>query len=160
MDTQLTVGSPAPDFALVSTYGQIRLSDYQGRQNVVLFFMREFNCATCRQHVNHLKRLYDTFQARDTTVLVIGGGQKKDAEKLAHTFSTPFPVLADPDRSVYLRYSLDKVVMFVQRSGTMVVDKQGTLRYMQQAMLPTAALEAEAVLRVIKSLQTAPLTVE
>jgi peroxiredoxin Q/BCP len=34
-----SVGSPAPDFALPSSSGEaIRLSDFKGRQNVVLFF--------------------------------------------------------------------------------------------------------------------------
>lgn len=159
MDTQLTLGSPAPDFVLESTQGQIRLGDYRDRQNVVLFFMREFSCQQCRQHVAHLKRIYAAFQEKDTAVLVIGGGQKRDAEKLTHTFSLPFPVLADPDRSVYLRYSLDKALMFIQRSGTMVVDKQGILRYIQQAVAPSAALHAEAVLRAVKSLQTTPMPV-
>ena len=36
------IGSIAPDFKLVTTYGQeIRLSDFRGK-NVVLFFIREF----------------------------------------------------------------------------------------------------------------------
>ena len=38
------IGSHAPDFNLLSTDGnKIRLSDFRGRKNVVLFFVREFN---------------------------------------------------------------------------------------------------------------------
>lgn len=40
---EATVGSPAPDFCLESDGGaMVRLSEYQGRANVVLYFMREF----------------------------------------------------------------------------------------------------------------------
>ncbi len=38
------IGSHAPDFRLPSTNGsEIELSDFRGRKNVVLFFVREFN---------------------------------------------------------------------------------------------------------------------
>ena len=35
----LEVGQPAPDFLMHSTVGEsVRLSDYQGKKNVMLFF--------------------------------------------------------------------------------------------------------------------------
>ncbi|MBI1793598.1 MAG: redoxin domain-containing protein [Chloroflexi bacterium] len=38
------IGSHAPDFRLPATSGnEIGLSDFRGRKNVVLFFVREFN---------------------------------------------------------------------------------------------------------------------
>lgn len=37
------IGSIAPDFELTASNGQeIRLSDFRGKKNVVLFFIREF----------------------------------------------------------------------------------------------------------------------
>lgn len=37
--TALEVGQPAPDFLMHSTVGEtVRLSDYQGKKNVMLFF--------------------------------------------------------------------------------------------------------------------------
>ena len=36
------VGAPAPDFALESPLGLVRLSDYRGREHVLLVFMRAF----------------------------------------------------------------------------------------------------------------------
>lgn len=39
----LKVGIAAPDFALPNIAGQmVRLSDFRDKQNVVIFFMREF----------------------------------------------------------------------------------------------------------------------
>ncbi len=41
--TDINVGSVAPDFSLESNNGAfVRLSEYRGRSNVVLYFMREF----------------------------------------------------------------------------------------------------------------------
>ena len=37
------IGSIAPDFKLMATNGQeIALSDFRGKQNVILFFIREY----------------------------------------------------------------------------------------------------------------------
>jgi cytochrome oxidase Cu insertion factor (SCO1/SenC/PrrC family) len=42
-DHELRIGLPAPDFTLTSGAGnRISLSDYKGKTNVVLFFIREF----------------------------------------------------------------------------------------------------------------------
>jgi peroxiredoxin len=42
-DTELGVGSPAPDFKLAPNSGsEIALSDYHGKK-IILFFVREFN---------------------------------------------------------------------------------------------------------------------
>jgi peroxiredoxin len=40
---EVNVGSPAPDISIESSEGKfVRLSEYRGRSNVVLYFMREF----------------------------------------------------------------------------------------------------------------------
>jgi len=118
------VGSEAPNFTLAGSRGEISLSDYLGKQNVVLYFMREFSCSFCQKHVAQLKQLYSTLQSHSTEVLVIGGGSREEAERLATKLQVPFPVLADTDRGVYHRYGLEKVMFSPQRSGTILVDKQ------------------------------------
>jgi len=41
---ELELGSKTPDFTLpASSGGDVALSDYRGRANVVLFFVREYN---------------------------------------------------------------------------------------------------------------------
>jgi thioredoxin-dependent peroxiredoxin len=135
-------GQPAPDFTLVSSTGQkVSLSDFRGKKNVVVYFMREFSCAQCQQHVIHLKMLYPDLEDRDVEVLVIGGGNSRDAARLARTFDVPFTVLADPDRAVYMQYNLDKMIGLIQRSATVLVDKQGIIRYLHRATNPNNSLD-------------------
>ena len=52
--TDVKVGSMAPDFTLAESNGQISLSDYFGKQHVVLYFMRAFSCSFCQKHVAQL----------------------------------------------------------------------------------------------------------
>src|SRR5262245_35385118 len=124
------VGSAAPNFSLESNKGNtIQLSDYQGHSSVVLYFMREFTCLQCQRHATQLSRMYEQLQDQNVEVLVVGGGERKDAERLSKLLNLPYAVLADPDRSVYARYALDKVLIAIQRSGTFLIDKAGIVRY-------------------------------
>src|SRR5258708_31391572 len=110
------VGSMAPDFTLTGSNGQISLSDYVGKQNVVLYFMREFSCSFCQKHVAQLKQLYSTLQAHHAEVLVIGGGSRAEAEQLATKLQVPFPVLSHAYPRRHHPYGLEKVQL-QQRGG-------------------------------------------
>src|SRR6266567_3981379 len=144
------VGSMAPDFTLAGSNGQISLSDYVGKQNVVLYFMREFSCSFCQKHVAQLKQLYSALQSQHTAVLVIGGGSRAEAEQLASRLQVPFPVLADADREVYHRYGLEKV-MSLQRSGIIVIDKGGRVSYSHSTTLPIAGLDRAALMSALEN---------
>ena len=149
----IETGAPAPAFALDGNTGRVNLADYTGKQNVVLFFMREFNCAVCRGHAAHLARIYSALQADNTTVLVIGGGETAKAASLAQTYKLPFPVLADLDRAVYASFGLDKALGMIQRSATVIVDKGGIVRYIDRATLPTGAFNEKELLAAVKGLR-------
>jgi peroxiredoxin len=144
-----TIGVMAPDFTLAGSSGQINLADYRGKQNVVLYFMREFTCKLSRKNVRQLKQMYRTLQSHNTAVLVIGGGSRAEAEQLATTFQTPFPVLADTDREVYHSYGLKKVLSYWQRSGTTVVNQQGLVSYLHPTTIPVG-LDQAALMRALE----------
>ncbi len=86
-------------------------------------------------------------------MLIIGGGSHKGAERLSARLKLPFPVLIDPDRAVYRRYSLDKVLIALQRSGTFLIDKQGIVRYIHQVTNPQASVEKEELMREVEQLE-------
>ena len=99
--------------------------------------------------------MHEQLRARDTEVLIIGGGSRKGAERLSARHKLPFPVLVDPDpdRAVYQRYGLDKVLIALQRSGTFLIDKQGIVRYIHQVTNPQASVEKEELMREVEKLQ-------
>ena len=145
-----SVGSLAPDFILAGSSGQVRLSDYLGKQNVVLYFMREFSCSWCQKHIAQLKQMYSALQSRNTAVLVIGGGSREEAEHLAIKLQVPFPVLADVDREVYHSYGLEKILFALQRSGTFIVDRQGRMSYIHPTTVPIAGLDRAALMSALE----------
>jgi peroxiredoxin len=98
--------------------------------------------------------MYEQLQAWDTIVLVIGCGSRKDAERVSQSLKLPFPVLVDPDRALYRRYGLDKVLIAIQRSGTFLIDKQGILRYIHEATNPQASVDEAELMNEVRKLQT------
>ncbi len=109
----------------------------------------------CRQHVAQLRRAYDYLQTKDVAVLVIGGGSREDAARLKAAYKLPFPVLADKDRSVYRQYGLDKVLVVIQRSASVLIDKDGVVRYLRRATSPSAWLDHAEIMREVEKLSTA-----
>lgn len=151
--TPVQVGTIAPDFTVETTTGRVSLSEYHGKQNVVLYFMRELSCMMCQRHVAQLKQLYSQIQMRGTTVLVIGGGNQQDAQRLSSRLQLPFPVTADLNGELYHRYGLEKVMLFMQRSGTVLVNKQGNVSYIHRATNPNASFEKGELLQEIESVR-------
>ena len=100
-------------------------------------------------------RMYEQLRARETEVLVIGGGNRKGAERLADRLKLPFPVLvdSDPERASYRSYGLDKIWIALQRSGTFLIDKQGIVRYIHQVSNPQASVDKDELMREVERLE-------
>ncbi len=83
--------------------------------------------------------------------MILGEGVEQ-AHRYAETLKLPFPVLADPDRRVYHRYGLDKVFL-VQRTASVVIDRQGIVRYLHSALNPFTWLqESRELIDFVKSM--------
>jgi peroxiredoxin Q/BCP len=149
---EIVVGQNAPDFTLESSAGKISLSGYHDKQHVILYFMREFACSACQHHAKDLAKSYTELQAAGATVLVIGGGSLKHAQRLAERLSLPFPVLADPEHRVYRAYHLSKALLLFQTSATLLVDKSGIVRYVHRAANPYASLDNAELRRELAKL--------
>jgi len=95
----------------------------------------------CRAHVAQLGRIYKEFQSANTEVLVILGDSIERVKQYAQSLKTPFPVLADPDREVYHLFGLEKALFVIQRTSSVVIDREGIVRYMKRATNPMLWLQ-------------------
>lgn len=149
------IGSIAPDFKLIATNGQeISLTDFRSKQNVIVFFIRETSCPQCRTHVAHLGRMYEQFKEEHTEIIVILGEGMEKAREYAKSLDLPFPILCDPDREVYHLYELEKYFLLFQRTASLVVDKDGIVRYLKRTTVPNVWLqESRELLGFVFSLE-------
>jgi peroxiredoxin len=103
-----------------------------------------------------LGQLYAEFKAVNCEILLILGEPVDKAKRYAESLHLPFPVLADPRRNVYHRYGLEKAVVFIQRTASIIIDQSGTIQYIKTTTNPMLWLqESKELLNKVKSLALA-----
>jgi peroxiredoxin len=107
----------------------------------------------CRQHVSQLAKLTPQFQAAGAEIVVILGENLERARRYAQILHTPFPILSDPQREVYHRYGLEKAMIIIQQTASLVIDRQGIVRYLKSVTNPMPWLqETQVVLDFVKTM--------
>jgi peroxiredoxin len=136
------IGSVAPDFRLQASNGKaVALSDFRGKTNAILFFVRETSCGQCRTHVAQLGAMYEQFREAGAEIIVILGDDMEVTKEYAAGLNLPFPILSDPSRKVYHLYELEKYFLLFQRTASLVIDKDGIVRYLKRTTLPNVWLQ-------------------
>jgi peroxiredoxin len=148
----LDVGDKAPDFLAFDTIGEsTRLSDYQGKKNVVMFFfVRAFGGVWTNETLAFQLDL-PKFESLDTQVLGVSvdhiGAQKAFAEKLGLTY----PLIDDFTREIVKKYGVmddrpDSPFFRYSKRAYVIIDKEGIVRYKHIMDEPGHLLDSEAIL--------------
>jgi peroxiredoxin len=88
-------------------------------------------------------------------VVVILGDTLEKAQSYAQILHLPFPVLADPERLVYAQYQLQKAAFIIQRTASILIDRQGIIQYIKTTSNPMTWLsESQALLNHARRLST------
>ncbi len=95
----------------------------------------------CRVHVSQLAKLYEPMKKAGTEVIVILGDSLEKAKRYADVLKLPFPVLSDPEREVYRMYELEKYFQLIQRTASIVVDRDGIVQYLKRTTNPMTWLQ-------------------
>ncbi|HEY9028721.1 MAG TPA: TlpA disulfide reductase family protein [Burkholderiaceae bacterium] len=134
-------GSRAPDFTLRSSDGRnVRLEELRGQVVLVNFWATW--CGPCREEMPHLNALYDKY--RKSGVVLLGVNIDDDpatALATAGKLGVSFPVLLDTDKKVSKLYDLSTM------PSTVVIDRDGKLRYVHRGYREGTEAEYEQTLR-------------
>jgi peroxiredoxin len=152
----LKAGSPAPRMVLEDTTGQtVRLSDYQGKHAVLLFFMRSTSCPVCNRHVRDLVDRGDELAADNVRVVVAVPEDHEKAAAWKAKHQIPFPVLTSRRESPHEMIGLGrKVFGSMQQSGSILIDSEGVIRHAHGATMPTSSYDKKGITAAIASLRT------
>jgi peroxiredoxin Q/BCP len=127
------IGKAAPAFSLPGVPKDVKLSQFKGKQNVVLYFYPRDNTPGCTQEACDFRDNLGQFQSRDTVVLGVSTDSVASHRKFADKFGLSFPLLSDEDHAVAEKYGVwirkqnyGKTYMGLQRS-TFLIDKRGKL---------------------------------
>ncbi len=132
--TQISIGQPVPDFSLPATGDQtIYLSEFLGRQNVVLYFYPKDNTSGCTREAEDFRDHHPDFVARDAVILGVSRDGIKSHENFKTKLALPFELLSDKDETLCTLFDVirpkvmyGKPAMGIERS-TFLIDKGGCL---------------------------------
>jgi len=129
------VGTQAPEFTVQTHAGEtVSLSDFRGKQNVVLFFYPKADTPGCTIEACSFRDNVATFQSVGTAVLGISADTVKKQAKFAEKYGFTYPLLADADHAIAEAYGVWKEKAFMGRKymgierTTFVIDKEGVVR--------------------------------
>jgi peroxiredoxin Q/BCP len=146
----LKEGDDAPDFTLQTDEGKtVKLSDYKGVSNVVLYFYPKDQTPGCTKEACTYRDNISKFMDYNTQVLGISVDDAESHKSFKEKESLNFPLLADPDKEVTKRYGVLNQIGLASRT-TFVIDKEGKIKKIFVKVDP--AENYKDVLEVLKTM--------
>ena len=127
----LHIGDRAPDFSAPSQSGErIRLSDFFGKKNIVLYFYPKDYTAGCTDQACALRDNFQDLEKLEAVVLGVSADEPLSHRMFASSYNLPFTLLSDPDKAIIGIYGarwLGGMVPITKRV-TYIIDKRGIVR--------------------------------
>jgi len=142
--TPLSVGTKAPDFNLPASNkpGTVKLSDYAGK-NLVLVFYPKDKTPGCTRQLHALQTDQALFKSLNTETIASNPGSLNSHDSFCEKEGYQFPILVDAEKTMAAAYQALKPEGGIQRT-VYIIDGQGIIRFAQQGM-PTDEELAEAI---------------
>jgi thioredoxin-dependent peroxiredoxin len=154
--TPIPTGGPAPSFELDASTGQrIKLSDFAGKNTVVLYFYPKADTPGCTKQACGFRDARAAYEKVGVVVLGISPDPIAKVKRFAEKFRLNFPLLADPDHSIADQYGVwgEKKFMGRRYMGvartTFVIGKDGRIAHVFENV--KAAGHEQEVLRWLAS---------
>ncbi len=143
----LKPGDRAPDFTLapVNREGPISLTDYRGKQAVLIGLFRGLECPFCRRQIFQLGLAHEKLLAAGVETLAIVNMPLDRARRYFAYRPVPLVMLADPDLTVHRAFGLPRIAVrdgeagdvpadgplegTVQLAGHFLIDRDATIRW-------------------------------
>jgi peroxiredoxin Q/BCP len=151
----LKVGERAPDFSVETHTGEkVSLSDYRGKQAVVLYFYPRDNTSVCTAQACAFRESYADFSKYGAVVLGVSGDSAERHRAFAEKQELPYLLVADEDGSLRKAYGVSNRLGLIPRRVTFVIDRDGVVRSVYEAMFE-ANSHIDGARKVVKELAAA-----
>lgn len=141
-------GERAPDFALPSTEGEVRLSDMTARGKVVLAFYFEDATPICSNEVSMLKDDYDVVTELGADVLAVSADSLESHKAFAERLGgIPFPLASDEKLEAAKAFDVVDDSGKRSRRAVFVIDPGGEILHAERWFQPGNPSQYEAIFR-------------
>lgn len=147
---KVDVGTIAPDFTLTNQDGKpVSLSDFKGKQAVVLYFYPKDNTPGCTAEACSFRDSYEVFQEIGAEVIGVSSDSEDSHQGFAAKHRLPFVLLSDQGGEVRKLYGVSSWFGIFPGRVTYVIDKEGVVRHIFNSQTAATKHVAEA-LKILK----------
>jgi peroxiredoxin Q/BCP len=144
----------APDFTREAHNGQqVRLSDYRGKNVVVLYFYPKDGTPVCTKEACSFRDAFEEFTKLGAIVIGVSADLPEQHRAFAASRALPFLLLSDQDGALRKAYQA-KTLGILPGRVTYVIDKAGVVRHVFSALFAAEQHVAEAMEIVRKLVHT------
>jgi len=126
----LNIGENAP---LFTGHDQdrnvIKLEDYIGNKNIVLFFYPKDDSPVCTAEACSFRDNYEKFRNLDTEIIGINQASVASHKNFAEKHRLTFPIINDEDNKIRKLYKVPNKFFVLAGRVTYVIDKQGLIKH-------------------------------
>jgi peroxiredoxin Q/BCP len=152
-EPDVKVGDKAPDFDLPDATGtRVKLSDFRGKQSVVLYFYPKDDTPGCTKEACSFRDSYESFKDAGAEVIGVSSDSEASHQKFADKFKLPFRLVADGGGSVRKRYGVPATLGLLPGRVTFVIDRDGVVRHVFNSQLQ-ATKHVDEALTVLRRLR-------
>jgi peroxiredoxin Q/BCP len=128
METKLKEGDMAPDFAGTTTNGKlIRLKDFLGKKNVVLYFYPKDDTKFCTIEACSFRDKLESLRALWTEVLGVSVDTVESHKLFSEKHRLNFPLISDHDKRISEAYGVLSEDGSRAERTTYVIDREGKI---------------------------------
>ncbi len=156
----IQIGDKAPDFSLYSSDKQlINLSDFRGRNVVLLFFPLAFT-STCTKELCSTRDELDVYNSLDTEVLGISIDTLQSLARYKQDHQFNFTLLSDFNKDTIKAYDaiyeqFGHNMKGVGKRAAFVIDGEGIVRYAEVLEDAGKIPDFDAIQNALRNFQTA-----
>jgi peroxiredoxin Q/BCP len=151
----LRVGEKAPEFDVVSSSGKsLKLSDFAGKKNVVLYFYPGDFTPICTKETCGFRDMMGDLESADTEVIGVSVDSDESHKKFAAEYNVPFELVSDKDKDLAKAYGATSFLgKLLGKAGriTYLIDKKGQIAAILQGEL-SASKHVDGVREAMKKL--------
>jgi peroxiredoxin Q/BCP len=145
------IGQKAPDFTLPSDRGDITLSRYQGKTNVLLAFYPGDFTPVCTSEMQCFADDWTKFRELGAEILGVSTDPIEKHIEFSKKLGLEFPLLSDRNKEVSQLYGV--AGLFGSKRAYFIIDIHGIVNYKHIEFLPVFKREDSELLVALRKLK-------